>query len=235
MKKSNKLLLGGVLIGLLLITSIHITLYAKYKNGDYTIYNAADDQPSFPMQTFSHIKFVSVRNVPEATVRFSDVAQVEKNTNGDLQYVQNGDTLLITGRDSANQQGFRNYVVFNLPHNATLSLFNSNIFFEAGKKGTAGNPVIYLNKSQVRFSEGGSPMLFNQLRLVASENSSAAFLGNTQINNLEVQLSNSSIEDVTGNIGGLSIVTDTLSRIALQTKHLLKATITPDSSGVKQF
>ena len=39
MKKSNKLLWGGFLTVLLMIAGIHIALYAKYKNGNYTIYH----------------------------------------------------------------------------------------------------------------------------------------------------------------------------------------------------
>ncbi|MDB5206784.1 MAG: hypothetical protein JWR72_1859 [Flavisolibacter sp.] len=225
MKKSNKLLLGGFLTGLLLITAIHVTLYAKYKAGDYTVYNAEGDLASQSMQTFPNILFVSVRNVPDATVKFSDVAGVEKVENPGVVYVRRGDTLLITGTDSTNNHDFDYRVALNLPHNATLSVFNSFLSFKTGKKTAESNPIIYLQKSQAIFSGAETPVQFGHLKVFASGSSTATFRGNTQINNLEVQLSHSSIEYTDGNFDQLSIVTDSVSRISLQSKHLLKANI----------
>ena len=36
MKRSNKILLGGFLTAVLLLTAVHIGLFAKYKNGAFT-------------------------------------------------------------------------------------------------------------------------------------------------------------------------------------------------------
>ncbi|HEY0039644.1 MAG TPA: hypothetical protein VGB71_03225 [Flavisolibacter sp.] len=143
MKKSNKLLLAGFLIGLLFISAIHFTLYAKYKAGNYTAYNAEDDLTPQAMQSFPNILFVTVRNVPGATVKFSDVAQVEKIEDNGMQYVQKGDTLLITGSGRVNHDDFDQRVAFNLPYNVTVSVFNSSVSFEPGKNIAENNPVIY--------------------------------------------------------------------------------------------
>jgi hypothetical protein len=223
MKKSNKLLLGGFLAFLLVLSAIHIALYAKYKAGDYTIYNAEDDLAQLSMQQFPNILFVSVRNVPGATVKFSDVAQVEKGKDDGVQYAQKGDTLQITG--NADQSEFRRPVTFYLPYNATLSLHNSSLSFESGKKGFQNNPTIYLQKSHAVFPGEQTPLSLGHLRLIASDRSGALFRGNTQVAHLDVRLSNSSIEATKGNWGQLSIVTDSLSRISLPAKQLLKATI----------
>jgi hypothetical protein len=226
MKKSNLLLLGGFLAVVLLISAIHITLFAKYKAGNYTIYNAADDLTPDAMQLFPNILFVSVRDVPGATVTFSDVAQVEKTEEEeDLQFVQKGDTLVITPKEDAHLGGFKYPVAFQLPANATLTLSNSSVSFIAGKKMGENNPVIHLQKSHAFFSGKKSPLRFGNVRLIASNGSSATFQGNTQIRNFDVQLSNSTLEYGEGDFGHLSIVTDSLSRLSLQSKHLLKATI----------
>jgi hypothetical protein len=225
MKKSNKLLLGGFITGLLLITAIHVTLYAKYKAGDYTLYSAENDLASQSMQTFPNIAFVSVRNVPDATVKFSDVAQVEKGEEAGVVYVRRGDTLLITGIDSEKNHDFRYRVALNLPYNTTLSVFNSFLSFKTGKKTAQNNPTIYLQKSQALFSGVESPLQFGNLKVFASDSSAAMFHGNTQVNNLEVQLSHSSIEYTDGDFDQLSIITDSVSRLSLQSKHFLKATI----------
>ena len=223
MKKSNKLLLGGFLTLLLILAAIHIALYAKYKAGDYTIYNEEDDLTSLSMQQFPNILFVTLRNVPEGTVKFSDVAQLEKGKEDDFQYTRNGDTLQITG--TANQQEYRRPVTFYLPANATLSLFNSSFVFEAGKEVTQNNPVVYLQNSRAIFPGNQGPFSLGHLRIVASDNSGVYFRGNTQVARLDVRLLNSEIEATESDFGQLSIETDSLSRISLPAKQLLKATI----------
>ena len=225
MKKSNKLLLGGFLAGLLLITAIHITLYAKYKNGDYTIYNPDDNLTAQSLQTFPNILFVSVRNVHGGTVNFSDVAGVEKGEEENIEYVQKGDTLLITGRDSTVHQDFEYPVTFHLPYNATLLLSNSSLSFRTSKKMAKSNPVINLQRSNALFAGTEGPLQFGHVKIIATDSSAVLFYGNTTVDSLNVQLSNSSFEYEKGNLGGLSIITDSLSRISLQSKHLLKANI----------
>lgn len=224
MKKSNKLILGGFLTLLLIFSAIHIALYAKYKAGDFTSYNAEDDLAQLSMQQFPNILFVSVQNIPGGTVKFSDVAQVEKGKDDGVQYAQKGDTLQITG--DADQSEFNRPVTFYLPYNATLSLHNSSLFFEMGKKEVQNNPTIYLQKSNAIFSGEQNPFSLGHLRVFASDNSGAFFRGNMQAAQLDVQLSNSAIEATEGNWGQLSIITDSLSRISLPAKQLLKATIT---------
>jgi hypothetical protein len=226
MKNSNKLLLIGFLAVVFLISAIHITLYAKYKAGDYTVYNPNDYLVPQAMQSFPNILVVSVHNLAGATVKFGDVAEVAKGDNDGIEYVQKGDTLLITGRDNGEQQRTWREVAVQLPYNATLSLHNSSLSFQAGKKTGEINPVLFLEKSEVFFSGAKSPLQFGHVKVAASDDSKATFRGNTQINNLEVQLSNSSIVCSEGNFGQLSIVTDSLSHITLQSKLLVKANIT---------
>jgi hypothetical protein len=151
------------------------------------------------------------------------VAQVEKGKDENLQYVQKGDTLQITGK--ATQQGFEYPATFYLPHNATVSVFNSSVSFVAGKKPTLNNPVIYLQKSHAIFPAEESPVQLGHVRVVASDNSLAIFHKGTRVEQLDVQLSNSALESAEGNFGQLSIITDSLSRISLPAKQLLKANI----------
>jgi hypothetical protein len=223
MKKSNKLLLGGFLTGLFLISAIHIALYAKYKNGNYTVYSA-DHMRANSMQLFPNILFVSLHNLPEATVRFSDVAGVDKTEAEGLQYVQKGDTLQIWGKGKEHGEIW-DPIAFDLPYNATLSLHNSFITFRQGKKEN-NNPVIYLRKSQAFFMGVHNPFRLGNVKIIAADSSMAVFNGNNQVNSLDVQLTNSSIDYNEGNVGQLSILTDSASRIGLQYRHLLKAKIT---------
>lgn len=224
MRKSNALLLGGFLAVVLLVSAIHITLYAKYKSGNYTIYKEDESLQSQAWQSFPNVLIVTVRDVPGATVVFSDTARVEKEQNG-IRYVQKGDTLQIDGKAGANQEGFRAYTTFYVPHNATLSAFNSSLSFSSDKKFAGSSPAVYLKRSTALFSGVESPLHFGNIRLAAADSSIVSFQGKTQVSILAVQLTNSTFEYGEGDIGQLSITTDSLSRLSLQSKHLSKANI----------
>jgi hypothetical protein len=227
MKKSNKLILAGFLLMVLIITAIHITIYAKYKNGEYTIYNVEDHLMPDSMESFPGIRFISVRNIPGGVAKFGDIAQVEKIDENQIQYSRNGDTLIVTGRDGGvNQRVVRDRVAFTFPYNTTLSFFNSSLTLKTGNKSTEINAELHLQKSSALFFGTDNPLRFGTMKVFASDSSIASFKGNTQIGNFEVQLSGSAIEYGEGNFDQLSIVTDSVSRISLQTKHLLKAKIT---------
>jgi len=223
MKKSNKLLLAGFLTLLLFITAIHITLYAKYKSGNYTLFNENESLAQSPMQLFPNILYVSVRDVPYATVTFSDVAAVERDEEKGIQYVQKGDTLQITGK--IGQPGFRRPAVFHLPYNATVSMYNSSLSFRSGKTTATMNPVFYLQNSQAAFSGTDGALHMGNVKIIASDNSTASFNGKTETAQLEVNLASSSLEAPEGSFGQVSITTDSLSHISLQSKILLKADI----------
>jgi hypothetical protein len=231
MKKSNKILLGGFLTVILLIAGIHIALFAKYKSGNYTIYHPEDKRADGRMKSFSNVSFVIIRNVGNASIQFGARAEVEKTKEDVVQYVQKADSLIITGDDYSDRPDGRRPVNFTLPYNATLSAVNSFLYFEKGKSDGEYNTVINLQRSRVTFSESAGPFLLGHIKVAASESSIVTFHGNMQVNNFEVQLSNSALEFNEGNAGQLSIVTDSLSRLSLQSKLLLKAkiTTTPDN------
>ncbi|MES2777879.1 MAG: hypothetical protein V4722_27110 [Bacteroidota bacterium] len=223
MKKSNKLLLAGFILGLLLLSAIHIALYAKYKNGNYTIYNPADHQETGSAESFPQVNFVSIRNIPGAFINFSNTAQVIKDEAG-IVYIRKGDNLLISAMDSVGRGG-TDRPRLTLPYNATVHLFNSSVSFQKGQSDTAGNPVVYLHNAQAIFSGANTPLRFGHIRIIASGNSGVTFDQNSYADHLELILSNSSFGDSGSEFGQISIVTDSLSHIALQSKHLIKAKI----------
>ncbi|RYY11313.1 MAG: hypothetical protein EOO04_35460 [Chitinophagaceae bacterium] len=78
MRTSNKILLGGFLFLILLVTGLHVTIYAKYKSGHYTIYQPGKiRQPS--LQSFPGVSVVSIHDIG-ADIEFGDVAAMEKST-----------------------------------------------------------------------------------------------------------------------------------------------------------
>lgn len=225
MKKSNKILLGGFLAVILLITGLHITLYAKYKNGHYIVYQPKVKGQQVTMQPFPNVSIVIIRS-GTAAISFGDVLSVEKGKEEFIQYVQQGDSLVITRRNEQKQFGNKDKIKLILPYNVTLFAVNSVLSFEKGEGNAGINPAIFLDNSQAVFAYSGTPIQLGRVKVNASGNSTAAFQGNTQISYLEVQLENSSLEDNEGEIGQLSIATDSTSQLMLQSKHLLKAKIT---------
>jgi hypothetical protein len=225
MKKSNKLLLGGFLTVILMITGIHIVLFAKYKNGNYTIYRD-DKEKNERMQSFPNVSYVIIRNVNNATVQFGDSAAVEKDREDVIKYEQKGDSLIITSKyyHNIHPDGSR-FIRFTLPYNVNLSAINSFLYFEKGKTDAGTNPIIILQRSHAVFIKSTTSALLGHVKLVASDSSIASFQGNTQMTHLEAQLSNSTLEYNDGDVGELSIVTDSLSRLSLQSKLLFKAKI----------
>ncbi|MEO8404376.1 MAG: hypothetical protein ABI480_07270 [Chitinophagaceae bacterium] len=226
MKKSDKLIIAGFLLVICIITAIHITIYAKYKKGEYSIYNVEDNQVAASMESFPGIKFISLRNIPASAAKFGDIAQVEKGFENQIQYSRNGDTLVITGREAINHRDIRDRATFTFPYNTTLSFFNSSLTLKTNNKSKEINTELHLQKSSALFFGKDNPLRFGYMKVFASDSSIASFKGNTQISNFEVQLSASAIEYGEGNFDQLTIVTDSVSRISLQTKNLLKAKIT---------
>ena len=148
MKKSNKLLLGAFLTVMLLITGIHIALFAKYKNGNYTIYHKEVKDEDDRMRKFPGVSFVVVRNVRIATVLFGDTAAVEKSLENIIQYEQKGDSLFITGHYyNIDQSDDRFQVNLTLPYNVSIEtdsvsqvLLQSKQFLKAKITTVSSNP-----------------------------------------------------------------------------------------------
>jgi hypothetical protein len=111
------------------------------------------------MQSFPGASIVVVRYISGAIVSFGASTEAKKNTEAEIQFIQKGDSLIISGRYEDLYPGGKGQINIILPDNATLFVVNSSLYFE-------------------------------------------------------------------GDAGQVSIVTDSISRLSLQSKHLLKAKIT---------
>jgi len=226
MKRSNKLLLGGFLTIILIMVAIHISLFAKYRAGNYTLYN--DDLAPMAMQAFPTTKFISLNNLPNVEVRFADTMKVEKVDGDQIQFSQRGDTLHVSPKDTSEENGYEEKLTIHIPTNTLLSATNSQVVFHSSPRAKKGSAAIFLNRSKLLFLSPEGHINIGALKITAANKSSVSFQ-NSVIDQLDVQLLNSSLRDTEGSIGLLSITTDSLSQINLQAKHLLNAKIATSS------
>lgn len=144
MKMSNKLLLIGFLTGLLLISAIHVSLYAKYKKGDYTLYHE-EDRLRPGQQSFPQIKSVSFTNLPGVVVKFGGVTRIDTSDTR-IEVTYHGNTLQISGKRRYDDTNLGPDLAINLPHNIMLALFNSSVKF-TGSTQTDSVDVQLVNSS----------------------------------------------------------------------------------------
>jgi hypothetical protein len=230
MKKSNKILLSGFLVVILLITGIHITLYAKYKSGYYTIYRPENRSQQESIQSFPKVSHVVIRDC-KASAEFGNVLSIDKDIKGGVQYVQQQDTLFVTTIGKGAGLVTRGYVQLILPADATIFAFNTDISFENVNDSSSIHPTFVLDHSEISVRSSVRSSVLGHVKLNASNGSAAYFHGNTIVDYLEVELKKSSLDYNQGEIGQLSIATDSTSQVILQSRHLLKAKITsiPDN------
>jgi hypothetical protein len=225
MKKSNKLILGGFLAGLLFIAGIHITLYAKYKKGDYTLVKH-DTFSNIEMKSFDGVTHVSIRYVQPAIVSFEEKAQVEVRQ--DVNYLQQGNTLLIFADDTtANYQMERpdRSTKISVPYGASVDFFRTSGGFRQTDSSSPMSGIISLSHSFLQFSkEPGKIFQVGNLKINASDSSTIGFT-NTNVDSLSVQLTNSIFNFHAGTFRKLTILTDSISQISLPPKQLSKADI----------
>jgi len=226
MKKSNKLLLGGFLTLLLAIAAVQITLSARYKSGNYTLYTVDRDPAFEAIEGFSGARTIKVENISSASIAFSDVPLVSKQYKHLLELVRDGETLVIRGKYKFNWDDSSDQVILYLPANLSYTLKNSTIIFRSVKLSQITNVDVNLQNGNAIFSGTRVPMSLDNLKIVALQNSNASLIGNTTIKNMDVQLSNSSVSVNEATPGNISIITDSISRISLPYKLFSTAKIT---------
>jgi hypothetical protein len=222
MKTSNKILLGGFMTALVLLGTVLATLFTKYRNKDYTYLPPDDDMQSMVMQSFPHVKFVSVRHIANASVDFGDTASLGKLDAGHVSLVHRGDSLLITGKDSSRNTNGTAGIYLVLPRAAVLHAHRSTLSFHTRAESRGNNPVVYLDRSRGNFADVPETLSLDTLRLTATNDSRAQF-HTASIGALFLRLDHSTVEDLSASIGTLNITSDSSSRISLQAKHFSKA------------
>ncbi|MFL5745894.1 MAG: hypothetical protein ACJ751_14575 [Niastella sp.] len=225
MKTSNKLLLGIFLTIIILITTVQLMVYAKYKRGEYTAFKREQFVPmtSLPVPA---ARFVSLKGMGSCAIKPSTTLRLEiqKDNSSFIKYHVVNDTLVITG-NSNDPDGSRNNSLVNIYLPASVQLKGADCTFRiwgADDSTSAPSYNISIKNSYLFINFSGADnaaVYFNQLNL--NSVSSAIDLNNHAVlNDLNLQFADSRLNDQRATIRKLTMGSDNTSTIDLSGKNV---------------
>ena len=224
MKKSNKLLLGAIFTGILILTGIHIALSAKYKSGNVTAYNEMRDDKSMEARPLANIRQIRVENVGYVTVRYDATPSI-KYTKGvkSVNVSEQGGVFTLSMPKAVDGEGSRDLSVhLYVDSTMMINLINSRAYLvNSGERNGQINLAtdkVYLTTSDDVNTEN---FFLRGLNLTAINNSEVRLYG-ININQLSLNLKHSTFVEDKSTFGNIQLQSDDSSRISLMSNHLLK-------------
>ncbi len=230
MKTSNKILVGAFVIALLILFSVHLTLYAKYKKGEFSIVSN-EWQPNLATLSLDNVKYLSVDNIDNISIHLSDSSKLlydkpQEKDEETLSFTRKDDTLFVTGKnDQGNIRWYKRADLY-LSQNLASKFTNSQIHLS--QKKPIANSTLYfdLDNSELNIDQlGNTSSILSGLQISARNKSRISF-GDVYVTTLQMQLRNSFVEEERLFADSISITTDSLSRISFRTPNLTKAKLT---------
>lgn len=233
MKTSNKLLIGIFLIILILITTTQLMVYVKYKRGEVTSFKREQFDPmtSLPIPA---VRFISVKGLGSCAVKPANTLKLEiqqDNVNV-IKYHMANDTLVIVGDASMTDEEMdkgglnRNFSLVNiyLPASVQLKGTYSNFrVWGADDSLAAPSYTFYLEKNSNLFVNFKGPdntsVYFNQLN-IHGERSTVDLNEHAVLNELNLQLNDSKINDNAATVRKINMGSDNNSSINLSGKNV---------------
>jgi hypothetical protein len=229
MKTSNKILLGIFLAVLLLTTTIHLMVYAKYKRGEYAAFQR-DKILKVASVNIPVTRFVSVKNlgncvlVNSATSRF----ETDQNKVKNISYRVVNDTLIIHGDTTLSAElldrGLRNFQMIKvyLPATVQVNATSCNLFINGAVDSVhAPSYSIHMSKKcelNIR-DEHGLTSYFDRL-FINSEGSGISLDNKVIVTDLNLTLALSSRVDYSkSTIRKMTLDMDSSSFITLSGKN----------------
>lgn len=224
MKTSNKILIGIFLAVIILTTSIHLYVYAKYKRGDYVPFQRESavfmDRVDVP-----GARFVSITGLGSVELINSDTAkfEIDKDKKHRITYRMVKDTLVITDPTITLEQlerGSRNYQRFKLylPASTPVQTTYAGIMIRGNVDSTKAPSFIVNMGKETWLSMPGNEqeaMYINQLTIF-SNGSTLNLEDNVVVNELDLKLINKAHADTKqSEIRKLTLDVDSRSTINL--------------------
>lgn len=226
MKKSNKILLTYFVFALLAITAVHVTLYAKYKRGEFVSFDKMREK-SMEEIALPVIKYVMVTGVQECKILPATESKMKlsKISGSRLKYSIVKDTLIIVGDSVLTQEnmydGRRGHQTVNLylPGTPTINAAYSDLFINGVPDTTSAQSyVINLSSlSVLNVGDWGSKKGFLKGLQVNANGSFVTFYYGTVINELNLHVENrAKITNENADIKHLQLQIDDESIITLK-------------------
>lgn len=236
MKTSNKILVGLVLTIALILTAIHVGLYARYKKGEFYTMESLHEE-AYEKHSISGVNKISVSGLQVFDIIPSDTLMLEiekhNNNNNIVRFVQKGDSLVIAGDTAVREndgsiQRLRSYqsVILHLPASFAVTIKNCDAHFK-GAGDTAKAPSFDLNvfESSVTFGEtrnsGTGISYFNKINMVAV-NGNMVFFNDVVTKELSVSLRAAQLEDQGMDVNKITVDADNNSSVNLKGVNLKK-------------
>jgi hypothetical protein len=236
MKTSNKILLGVLLAFMLILTGIHLALYAKYKSGDFvSAKEMADEMGRRPLPPIKHVSITGLTNCYLIAHGEQPLIEINEPYKSRIAYKVIGDTLIVTGDSTGTKEsydrGIRNNTLVNLilPATASVQLAYGTLRLSGGDDSAhAPSYSIELANAHVAIIERYPPetnVFFNRLDVVT--NASSIDLDNyAAINELHVRSRSSYLNSRQALIRQMTIDADSSSSVVLSGKNLKNLTTT---------
>lgn len=229
MRTSNKILVIYFLMAILIMTAVHLTLYAKYKRGEYVPFEQVREG-GFEAHTLPKVNYVSITGLQHCNIFPAAEPKIKifKMQGTRMKYSIVNDTLVITGDSLLTNQDFersrRNFQRINLylPGTEEISAFNTDLFLNGGADTTSAPSwsVNLSNRSALTTGDfNNKKAFFNRLQVNANA-SNVMFNDESVINELSVHASGSIINNQKAEVKHLQLKMDDNSTIVLQGKSI---------------
>lgn len=227
MKTSNKILLGIFCTIILLTTAVQLMVYAKYKRGEYVKFNREELTPMTSLE-LPAVRFISIKGLGNCGVMFGNKPKLEmqKEHVGPLTYRVVNDTLFVIGDTTRTiddlERGNRNYRQVNVYLPATVQVnatYSSLRLGGAADSASAPSYTVRLEKGSNLYISNNEAVYFNQLN-INSQQARIELNDHSFINDLNVQLIKSAIDDKNAGIKNLTMDADSNSTVTLSGKNI---------------
>jgi hypothetical protein len=223
MKRSNKILLAGLLTIIFTLIAIHIALYAKYKSGDYVAFDENTMNGDRIVSNYSNVNRVIIRNRANTTIRFGDSTRVEQDRKSDeVMISQNGGELIISGRDTSNHAKHRGYAITVFIKEGTqVDFVNAHAAIKESKGKAFSILHVFSKDSYVDIASNNQLLRIDSLQIHATAES-RIYLGKIQVRALNVTISESFLIDEHAEVNKIHLNTDETSALQFQSKNIFK-------------
>jgi hypothetical protein len=230
MRTSNKILLGGFVATILIITGIHAVLYAKIKNGDLVAFEDEKLKLTDRIVLGENIKHMRITGIQGGLIAPGDTAIMQLDTTWlkKFKYSVTGDTLIIDGglRQSDYEAGDKQYVPLGLelPHGVSITANYCQLELRGATDSTkAISRSINITNSELRimYTNNGTKTDYWKSVQLNALRSNTYFGEATTVNELSVNLNVfSNLTDGGADLQQFSVQVDSTSTVSLRKKSL---------------